>query len=67
VIVISLWLPRQLVWRLLELGARMAGPLDTLGLLSYPFYSLLALFLLMAWELNHVPAAIASTRDQRPA
>ncbi len=64
-IVCGLWLPPQLVWRLIGLGARTAGPLDALGLLSFQFYSLLALFFLIASELHHMGRSAGSNCDHR--
>ena len=46
-VVFALWLPPHVVWRLIGLGHRLAGPLDAIGLLSYQFYALVALFLLL--------------------
>ena len=47
-LVFAFSLPPQMIWQLMGLATRLPGPLDAVGLLSYQFYALLALFLLLA-------------------
>jgi hypothetical protein len=67
VIVTAVWLGYPLVWTAFDLNGRTATPIDSLGVLSYQFYSLLGLVALILIELGTECRPTDSTSSTRRA
>jgi hypothetical protein len=66
VIVAAFWAGSPLVWTAFELNGRTATPVDSVGVLSYQFYALVAFFALVLTELRRESGRSHPPSDTTP-